>query len=100
MTSRTASRKTAILVSFGPNNNNFGDNNNNNNNNNNNSGYRVEARWSSDEREYQLMPEDTELKIPDLKADCNYRFRIQAINERGASPFSGNHRVFLLEQTS
>merc|ERR1712142_1126579 len=34
-------------------------------------GYRVEARWSSEEREYQLMPEDTELKIPDLKADCN-----------------------------
>ena len=53
------------------------------------SGYRVESRWSSGEQEYSVLPDETELRIPDLEPDQSYRFRIQAINERGASPFSG-----------
>lgn len=36
-----------------------------------------------------MSPDETELKINDLEPESNYRFRIQAINERGASPFSG-----------
>ena len=56
------------------------------------SGYRVESRWSSGEQEYSVLPDETELRIPDLEPDQSYRFRIQAINERGASPFSGIFR--------
>ena len=53
------------------------------------SGYRVECRWPSGEEEYNLSPSETELKVSDLNPSTTYRFRIQATNERGSSPFTG-----------
>lgn len=52
------------------------------------SGYRVECRWPSGEEEYNLSPSETELKVSDLNPSTTYRFRIQATNERGSSPFT------------
>ena len=61
--------------------------------NDNFSGYRVECRWPSGEEEYNLSPSETELKVSDLNPSTTYRFRIQATNERGSSPFTGKFKT-------
>ena len=53
------------------------------------SGYRIECRWPSGDTEHNLSPSETELRIPELLPSTTYRFRIQATNERGSSPFTG-----------
>ena len=54
------------------------------------SGYRIECSWSGGADEYNISASETELRIPDLQPSTTYKYRIQAINERGSSPLSGN----------
>lgn len=53
------------------------------------SGYKIECRSSQGDQEFNEPPSETELRVSDLSPSTNYRFRIQATNDRGSSPFTG-----------
>ena len=58
------------------------------------SGYKIECRSSQGDQEFNEPPTETELRVSDLSPSTNYRFRIQATNDRGSSPFTGEHLTY------